>query len=220
MARIKVKTGGRPLIIDTQKEMQKIFKYLPRAKQELVRLQRETSGYRSEELFGSSTTLPDFFMLAKENLERLERGAQISLKGARQLREDLKTIKELASPQARVRERALAYKIESEYLADIAEAKKTASKFARQSLEKLERRVKNLPAREKQKFFTSRAYQDIRTIRKEYKHIKDWAKSKTGRQRMSMQEAGYYLIEQRQKDGLDTAGLEEIFGEELPFDED
>ena len=35
-----------------------------------------------------------------------------------------------------------------------------------------------------------------------------------------MQEAGYYLIEQRQKDGLSTAGLEEIFGEELPFDED
>lgn len=208
---IKFKTKGRPYTIDTEKEQQKIEKYLPKAKQRLKTIREKTSGYRSESVLGTSTTLPDWIETSLFSLELLEQGSKISLQEAKNIKQTTQSIKQLSSKQERVYGRSLEPFITAEYLSDIEELKKNSSTFAIKQLNRLEKNIKKLTARQRQKLYFSAGYQDLKTIYIEYEHIKTWAEKKSHKKEMTYQEAGFYLIAKRQEEGLDTLALEEVF---------
>lgn len=210
MAIVKIPTGGRPIKIDTEQTLESLNRYIGRAKETLRDIRRSSSGYREARVLGTETSLPAFVNETWDALNELQYGGKLSLSAVRQVRQNIKTIKELASVQARVRERALSYLLEEQYVAEMSSRARGASQFTRKSVGRQIARVKNLSPRGKQAFFTSKKYQSPRSFYKRYKHIQDWANSKAEKERrgsnedLNWEDSASWLMERRAQDGLST----------------
>lgn len=207
MAIVKIKTGGRPITIDTEQTILNFQRNILKAKKTLASIRRRTSGYREERLLGTPTTLPDFITNTLDALNALQDGEKLSLQAVREIKTNLKATKELASVQSRVRERALADLMRQQYEAEMLNVAKDASKFTKKSIGRQIGRIKAMTKKQQQEFFTSTKYQSPKTMYKRYKKIVDWANAdyeKRSGQKvdLSWQEAYTYMLERRQADGL------------------
>lgn len=205
MPQIKIKQAGkgRPIIIDVEQELERFTQQLPKVKMRLQQIRQTTSGERSEAILGSETSLPKSIEATYDVLQALKEGQQINIDTAKELRENLTLIKELASKQERVYGRALAKTFTSEYFKDIEYASKSASNIQKQILSKLKTNVQQLTPRQQQSFFTSRAYQNVKTNQGNYQKVVAWAendiKSRTGEDvQLTTSEALSYVELQKQ----------------------
>lgn len=209
MAIIYIKqTGrGRPLKFDTEKDFSKLLHQIPQAKLRLQEIRKATSGVRNEDILGSETSLPSSIKTTIDVFQALQRGEQINIETARALKMGVKTVQQLSSKQEKVYSRALAKALETQYEEDIKYQSKYASAREKQIYNRMLTNIKNLTQRQQQAFFTSRAYQDPRTNRRNYEHVKKWAtediKKRTGEEiELTPNEAMAYLMERRQEDEL------------------
>ena len=207
MAIVKIKTGGRPITIDTEETILNFQRNILKAKKTLASIRRRTSGYREERLLGTPTTLPDFITNTLDALNALQDGEKLSLQAVREIKSNIKATRELASVQSRVRERALADLMRQQYEAEMLNVAKDASKFTKKSVGRQIGRIRAMTKKQQQEFFTSTKYQSPKTMYKRYKKIVDWAnadyKKRSGQDvNLSWQEAYTYMLERRQADGL------------------
>ena len=216
--KIQIRTGGRgrPLEIDVDATLKQFMAQLPQAKARLQEIRRTTSGERSESILGSETTLPKGIKASIDVLEALQQGQKIDYATARELRSNLRTVKELASKQERVYGRALSSSLLKQYEQDIKYQSKYASKQVSQTYKGMLERVERLTPRQQQKFFTSRGYQNVKTNRRDYKRVIEWAEAdiqnKYGQDvQLTAEEAFAYMLEDKQ--------IQEIQGieTEIPF---
>ena len=212
---ITVRTGGRgrPLTIDVESTLKQFMQQLPRAKARLQEIRRTTSGERAESILGSETTLPKGINATIDVLEALQQGQKIDYATARELRANLLTVRELASKQERVYGRALASQLVKQYEQDIAYQSKYASKGVASTYKGMLERVKTLTPRQQQKFFTSRGYQNVKTNRRDYKRVIEWAESdiqnKYGQDvQLTAEEAFAYMLEDRQIKAIEAIKAE------------
>lgn len=213
MAIIEVKLGGRgrPLKLDTEAAKNMLYKNIEQVKKNLAQIRKTTSGVRDEFILGSNTRLPEFIKVTERMLNQAENNKNLSLDSIKQIKTYIKATKELGSRTEKVRSRALGNILYQDYKADLQEAAAKGSRFVKKITQKMLKKVEKMTAREKQEFFTSERYQDIKTTYRRYKHITAWSKKHSGKKNMTYQEAAFYLIEQRQDAGKDTTGLEQAF---------
>lgn len=205
MAILTVRSGGRgrPLSIDVEATLKQFMQQLPRAKARLQEIRRTTSGERAESILGSETTLPKGINATIDVLEALQSGQKIDYATARELRANLRTVRELASKQERVYSRALAGSLLEQYKRDIEYQSKYASKKVSETYKGMLERVKILTPRQQQKFFTSRGYQNVKTNRRDYRRVIEWAtndiKNRFGIDvQLTAEEAFAYMLEDKQ----------------------
>lgn len=215
MAILTIKTGerGRPLKIDVDVSLKQFMQQLPRAKARLQEIRRTTSGERAESILGSETTLPKGIRASMDVLEALQTGEKIDYATARELRANLRVVKELASKQERVYSRALASSLLKQYEQDIQYQSKYASKQVSQTYKGMLERVKTLTPRQQQKFFTGRGYQNVKTNRRDYQRIIEWAENdiqnKYGQDvQLTAEEAFAYMLEDRQIEAIERIRAE------------
>lgn len=215
MAILTIKTGerGRPLKIDVDASLKQFMQQLPRAKARLQEIRRTTSGERAESILGSETTLPKGIRASMDVLEALQTGEKIDYATARELRSNLRVVKELASKQERVYSRALASSLLKQYEQDIQYQSKYASKQVSQTYKGMLERVKTLTPRQQQKFFTGRGYQNVKTNRRDYQRIIEWAENdiqnKYGQDvQLTAEEAFAYMLEDRQIEAIERIRAE------------
>lgn len=215
MAIITVKSGGRgrPLAIDVDATLKQFMTQLPKAKARLQEIRRTTSGERAESILGSETTLPKGIRASIDVLEALQAGEKIDYSTARELRANLRTVRELASKQERVYSRALASSLLKQYEQDIQYQSKYASKQVSQTYKGMLERVKTLSPRQQQKFFTGRGYQNVKTNRRDYQRVIEWAESdiqnKYGQDvQLTAEEAFAYMLEDRQIEAIEAIKAE------------
>lgn len=212
MAIIEVKLGGRgrPLKLDTEAAKNMLYKNVEQVKKNLAQIRKTTSGVRDEFILGSNTRLPEFIKVTERMLNQAEINKNLSLDSIKQIKTYIKATKELGSRTEKVRSRALGNILYQDYKADLQQAAAKGSRVVKKITQKMLKKVEKMTAREKQEFFTSKRYQDIKTTGRRYKHIKAWSEKHSG-QNMTYQEAAFYLIAQRQETGEDTTGLEQAF---------
>lgn len=206
MAKLQFKSGkrGRPLTIDPELTLNELYEALPRAKKALAEFRKTTSGIREEALLGTNTSLPGWLELSFEALESMPRN-KLTYDIAKEIKQTLKVTKRLASRRQDVSTTALEEKITQDYLEDLQEYSRLTNGYAKQKIEALAERIKATPKKQRIAFYKSNKYQDIGTFgRKEYRKIKAWAESSTGR-KMTYKEAYAYLITERADRGLETA---------------
>lgn len=215
---VKIKSGrkGRPLTLDTSELEKELYSDMQKATRRLEQFRKETKGVRDERILGTSTTAPDF---AYETQALLQNASDLTYLQARKLKENLKTIKELASSQKRVYERALADQMQSEYLEKLEKTTQNMNKPTRIRAQRIKKAIESLDKRAKQKFFMSKSYQAPEKYGR-YKKIVEWSRADSGNSQMSEDEAGIYLIQKRLERGLGIGDLERVFGEATPFDDD
>ena len=213
--KITIRTGGRgrPLEIDVVKTLAQYDGQIERAKSRLQELRRTTSGERSEAILGSETTLPKGISATRDVLEALQQGQKIDYETAKELRANLRAVKELASPQERVYGRALASSLLNKYEKEIERFSKYGSTQTEKTLKSMLAKTKALTPKSQQKFFLSRGYQSVATIygnspKGEKRHV-EWAKNdykkKTGIDaEFTPQEAFAYILEQKQAEELEN----------------
>lgn len=210
MAVVNIKGArGRPLQIDPDKMLSAMIDKMGAAKKRLAQLRQKSSGERREELLGSETTLPESVTAAKDALEALKYGAQITHQTALMIRKTYRMLQQLASPQRRVYGRALSESLQEAYESDIQYLQDRAltSSFASGYLNKLKETVSSMTPLQRQAFLLSKGYQSPQTATKEYKRVKDWAENdymeKNGvNVKMNMNEAWAYTLYRRAQDAL------------------
>ena len=218
MAILTVRTGGRgrPLAIDVDATLKQFMQQLPRAKARLQEIRRTTSGERAESILGSETTLPKGINATIDVLEALQSGQKIDYATARELRANLRTVRELASKQERVYSRALSSLLLEQYKRDIEYQSKYASKKVSETYKAMLERAEKLTPRQQQKFFTSRGYQNVKTNRQEYKKVIEWSTNDIKKRfgidvQLTAEEAFAYMLEDKQIQEL------EKIQETIPF---
>ena len=204
---ITIRSGkrGRPLTINTEQILKDYLRYKPKAVKRLQEFRRTTSGERTEEILGSETTLPKAMETMQDVIDALQSGTKINYQTAKELRANLRTVRQLASNQYRVYGRALAEQLSNKYLQDLETQSLNASKTAKKIYKKLGENVKQLTAQQKQKFFMSKSYQSPKTNYKSYQHAKEWAKNDIKRQtgkesRLTGEEALAYIELKKQEE--------------------
>ena len=171
-----IKTGGRgrPLTIDPEKLLAQFMKAIPQARARLAKFRETTKGERNAEILGTETTLPKSIKATVDVLEELQQGQQINYATARELRQNLRVVQQLASRQERVYSRALSSALLRQFEQDITYANKNASRFTRRQNTQILQTVKSLAPRKQQKFFMSRGYQSPKATGS-YQRAKNWA---------------------------------------------
>lgn len=210
MAKITVKSGGRgrPLSIDIDKAYDEIMRLIPKASTRLKSLRKSSTGMRSEAIFGTQTTVPEW---VEQTLDVIETNQAFDMpltyKEAKDIKTTIKALKELGSKQARVYEKALADQLTQEYLDELEQFEKTSTTFAKKQIQELKQNFMKLSKRGKQKFLTSKAYQSPKA-KGRYEKVKKWAEADTNR-RMTYQDAWAYLYKRRAEDGLSTEWIKD-----------
>ena len=212
---ITVKSGGRgrPLEIDIERTLQQFMQQLPKAKTRLQEIRRTTSGERAESILGSETTLPKSIQATADVLDALMSGQKIDYATARELRANLRTVQQLASKQERVYGRALSGALLRQYEQDIQYQSKYASKGVALTYKGMLERIKTLTPRQQQTFFTGRGYQNVKTNRRDYQRVIEWAEndiqSKYGQGvQLTAEEAFAYMLEDRQIEAIEAIRAE------------
>ena len=200
MAKFKyrISSRGRSRTLDIEQAKTDIIFRSADAQQRLSQIRKATKGFRDESVLGSYTSAPDFVYEALDLLDATESGRTLKPQEAEFIRETLKTLKELSSPQERVYSRALAGEIMKEYSSSLEELFGDSSKFAKEQIKEIKETLQGLTPQKQQEFFTSKYYQDI-VPKKKYKHIKEWAESDSGRT-MTYQESWAYSFKRRLED--------------------
>lgn len=194
-----IKSGGRgrPIEVNIYELQQQFYEAVHPAERKLAEIRRTTSGMRGEEILGTQTTHPSWVTKSLDILEEAEDGRIPTYKEIKEIRENLQSLKQLASKQERVSNRAIAKQLSREYLKQLERAQQNQSEFTREQLTELERNFEKLTLKEQQEFLLSKDYQDPNAIGR-YKRVKDWAEADSGR-RMSYSEAFAYTINARSK---------------------
>lgn len=191
MAKLTISSGrrGRPLSIDPSKELNDlIYKTLPKTRRRLAEIREATSGSRDERILGTEQTLPENIQAAIDVLLDLEEGASVDYDTLKELKANIRNAQMLASPQERVYGRALEERFTTDYLEALEYTSRNASDLVKETNKRVVERLKSLTPQQRQKYFTSRKYQDPRTMTGEYEKVRAWASKKMGRE-LSMQEA-------------------------------
>lgn len=202
--KVYVRSGrrGRPLSIDPEAELNKLIQQtLPKAKQRLSKFRQQTSGVRDSAFLGSETDLPAFVESTIDVLSDLREGARISYESLRETKRAIKIAEQLASKQKRVYGRALEPALTEEYLRDLDRfSSKSGSIYMKRKNAQLRKMFTKLTPQQRQEFFFSKKYQDVRTMAGRYAHIVAWAEAETGRKNMTEEEAWAYLRVRRLED--------------------
>lgn len=217
MAIIRVRTGGRgrPLEIDVEKTLKQFEQQLPRAKARLQEIRRTTSGVRDAEILGTETQLPKALSASIDVLEALSEGKDISYQTARELRQNLRSVEQLASRQERVFGRSLASLLTRQYEQDIKARLQNASGVTQRIYKRMLQRVQQLTPKQQQTFFFSRGYQ-LTSTQGQYQRVIEWAQNDIAEKeginvKLTSDEALAYVEEQKQ---IAELGIE---AEELEF---
>lgn len=215
---VKIKSGrkGRPLTFDTSELEKELYSNMQKATKRLEQFRKETKGLRDERILGTSTTAPDF---AYETQALIQNAKELTYLQAKQLKENLKTIKELASTQKRVYERALSEQMQEQYFQQLERVTKNMNKASKMRAEQIKSDIQKLTKQQRQKFFMSKSYQAPQKLGK-YKKVTDWSRADSGNSFMSEDEAGIYLIQKRLERGLGIGELAETYnytGDDNPF---
>lgn len=197
MATFKSGKRGRPLELDIESTYFRFWDLTPLASIRLGKLRQETKGIRGEAVFGSQTSLPDWLDESLDLLSEARQGRDLSYKEAKQIKQNLESLKELTSPQRRVYERALSEQLTMSYYDELTSfEKKAKSKFTKQQISDIKTKVSSMTKRERQKLLTSKKYQSPKATGR-YKRVRAWAEKDSGRKNMTYEEAWAYLQKQK-----------------------
>lgn len=214
MARFTIRTGrrGRPLTLDTEELTTQFMKSFAAAKSTLAQIRRKTSGVRDTSILGTPTSLPEWL---ETTYQVISSGiGQLDYTSARELKAGVKATRQLASRVEKSRQQALSDIMYKQYIYELDTMISKSSEQAKDSYEKLKQRIQSLNKIERQDFFTSKFYESPKAFGgKEYEKILAWSKKETGKEAMTFQEAGAYLLYRRAIDGLDNSSKQEaVFG--------
>ena len=214
MARFTIRTGrrGRPLTLDTEELTTQFMKSFEAAKSTLAQIRRKTSGVRDTSILGTPTSLPEWL---ETTYQVISSGiGQLDYTSARELKAGVKATRQLASRVEKSRQQALSDIMYNQYIYELDTMISKSSEQAKDSYEKLKQRIQSLNKIERQEFFTSKFYESPKAFGgKEYEKILAWSKKETGKEAMTFQEAGAYLLYRRAIDGLDNSSKQEaVFG--------
>ena len=214
MAKFTIRTGrrGRPLTLDTEELTTQFMKSFDKAKSTLAQIRRKTSGVRDTSILGTPTSLPEWL---ETTYQVISSGiGQLDYTSARELKAGVKATRQLASRVEKSRQQALSDIMYNQYIYELDTMISKSSEQAKDSYEKLKQRIQSLNKIERQEFFTSKFYESPKAFgNKEYEKILAWSKKETGKEAMTFQEAGAYLLYRRAIDGLDNSSKQEaVFG--------
>ena len=214
MAKFTIRTGrrGRPLTLDTEELTTQFMKSFKAAKSTLAQIRRKTSGVRDTSILGTPTSLPEWL---ETTYQVISSGiGQLDYTSARELKAGVKATRQLASRVEKSRQQALSDIMYNQYIYELDTMISKSSEQAKDSYEKLKQRIQSLNKIERQEFFTSKFYESPKAFGgKEYEKILAWSKKETGKEAMTFQEAGAYLLYRRAIDGLDNSSKQEaVFG--------
>lgn len=214
MARFTIRTGrrGRPLTLDTEELTTQFMKSFAAAKSTLAQIRRKTSGVRDTSILGTPTSLPEWL---ETTYQVISSGiGQLDYISAKELKAGVKATRQLASRVEKSRQQALSDIMYKQYIYELDTMISKSSEQAKDSYEKLKQRIQSLNKIERQDFFTSKFYESPKAFGgKEYEKILAWSKKETGKEAMTFQEAGAYLLYRRAIDGLDNSSKQEaVFG--------
>lgn len=214
MARFTIRTGrrGRPLTLDTEELTTQFMKSFTAAKSTLAQIRRKTSGVRDTSILGTPTSLPEWL---ETTYQVISSGiGQLDYTSAKELKAGVKATRQLASRVEKSRQQALSDIMYKQYIYELDTMISKSSEQAKDSYEKLKQRIQSLNKIERQEFFTSKFYESPKAFGgKEYEKILAWSKKETGKEAMTFQEAGAYLLYRRAIDGLDNSSKQEaVFG--------
>ena len=215
MAKFTIRTGrrGRPLTLDTEELTTQFMKSFAAAKSTLAQIRRKTSGVRDTSILGTPTSLPEWL---ETTYQVISSGiGQLDYTSARELKAGVKATRQLASRVEKSRQQALSDIMYNQYIYELDTMISKSSEQAKDSYEKLKQRIQSLNKIERQEFFTSKFYESPKAFGgKEYEKILAWSKKETGKEAMTFQEAGAYLLYRRAIDGLDNSSKQEaVFGD-------
>ena len=214
MAKFTIRTGrrGRPLTLDTEELTTQFMKSFEAAKSTLAQIRRKTSGVRDTSILGTPTSLPEWL---ETTYQVISSGiGQLDYTSARELKSGVKATRQLASRVEKSRQQALSDIMYNQYIYELDTMISKSSEQAKDSYEKLKQRIQSLNKIERQEFFTSKFYESPKAFGgKEYEKILAWSKKETGKEAMTFQEAGAYLLYRRAIDGLDNSSKQKaVFG--------
>lgn len=197
----RVKSRGRPREIDTNLIYQEIVQATKKAMPRLEEIRQSTKGYRGERVLGSKTSVPDWVEESLDLLQTADYGRDLSVSEAVSITQTLKSLRELASPQARVYNRAIGEQLTKEYVVAFGEFTKNGqlTNFSKAQIEEIRKTIENMSITERQQYFTSKYYQDTRATGR-YKRVLEWSKADSGKAVMSYDEAWSYLFKRRLED--------------------
>lgn len=206
MAKYYARSGkrGRPLSIDPEKELNKlIFENIPKAKERLAEIKKQSSGIREERLIGGANVLPEYIESSIDVLQDLREGENIEYETLKELKANLRTVERLASKQERVFGSALEKQFTEDYIKSLDYFSRAGSDFVKKSNERVKNMLQNLTPKERQKAFLSKGYQDVATMSSQSdRRVQAWARKETGNQELTVDEAWAYLRERRWADAL------------------
>lgn len=206
MAKYYARSGkrGRPLSIDPEKELNKlIFENIPKAKERLAEIKKQSSGIREERLIGGANVLPEYIESSIDVLQDLREGENIEYETLKELKSNLRTVERLASKQERVFGSALEKQFTEDYIKSLDYFSRAGSDFVKKSNERVKNMLQTLTPKERQKAFLSRGYQDVATMSSQSdRRVQAWARKETGNQELTVDEAWAYLRERRWADAL------------------
>lgn len=201
----RIHTRGRPRTLDTDELYEKIEDLFYKAEPRLAQIRKETKGYRGEALLGSSTTAPNWVSESLDLLLASSMDRALSKSEIKEILQTKKSLQELASPQARVYERALSEQFTSQYLSDIEKGLKDShSRFKEQQINSIREMLEKMSPRERQQFIQSKYYQDPKTQTKRYRRVKKWAESSSGKRNITYEESYAYLNKRRLEEFMDS----------------
>lgn len=201
----RIYTKGRPRTLDTDELYEQIEDLFYKAEPRLTQIRKETKGYRGEALLGSSTTAPNWVSESLDLLLASSMGRTLSKSEIKEILQTKKSLQELASPQARVYERALSEQLTSQYLSDIEKGLQDShSRFKEQQINSIRETLEKISPRERQQFIQSKYYQDPKTQTKRYRRVKRWAESSSGKRNISYEESYAYLNKRRLEEFMDS----------------
>ena len=197
MAIYKSGKRGRPLELDINKVYDDFWSLTPLADIRLRKFRQETKGIRGEAIFGSQTSLPDWIDESMDLLVEAKQGRELSYKEAKQIKQNLESMKELTSTQRRVYERALSEQLTMSYYDELTKfEEKAKSQFTKKQISDIKSKVGSMTKRERQKLLTSKKYQSPKATGR-YKRVKAWAEKDSGRKNLTYEEAWAYLQKQK-----------------------
>lgn len=205
MAIIKIRTGkrGRPLELNTETYIDTIESLYSQASPKLAQLRKTSTGYRGEEILGSSTSKPDWVAESIDILMASELGRTPSVKELRDIRGTIRSLKQLKSPRAGVSARALSERVGEYYLRELERLGQDGTTFEQKQISQIKEMLNDLTPKQKQDVLFSSGYQDPRTSAKAQstKRVMKWARRKTHRP-LTESESWLYLLKRRLQDNL------------------
>ena len=202
MAVFKSGKRGRPLELDINKTWNEFYDLTPLADLRLRKFRQETKGMRGEAILGSQTSLPDWIEESIDLLEEAKAGRDLTYREAKQIKQNIESVRELTSNQRRVYERALSEQLTTSYFEELLKFNESAkSEFTKEQFTQIKSKILSLSKKEQQKILTSKHYQSPKA-RGRYKRVKDWSERDSGKKNLTYEEAWAYLLKRRLEDGL------------------